>query len=435
MRLLFVHQYLGALGGAETDILLTASKLRHRRHEVNLLYVASTGKDEESWWRAFGKCVPAPPSHSSARQYLAAVLEKLRPEAIYLNSLTRLDLLEGLIASGLPIIRRVHDHQMYCMRGYKYNYFTRAICTRPASGHCVFPCLAFVGRNPGGRFPLRWVSYADKKKEIQLNRQCRRFIVYSQHQKSELVRNGFDAAKIDIHVPIRCWGASGPVSPLSSRNLILFAGQIIRGKGVDLLLRALPRIQVPFECAIVGEGNHRPYCERLCERLGLGDRVKFHGFVPRQQIHEYFLQASLLAITSVWPEPFALVGQEAARYGLPVVAFDSGGITEWLHDGENGFVVPWMDTRRLAERIEQLLRDKELARALGQRGMEKVNHHYDASRQISSLEQIFRQVLQDSSSALPAPATPANPAKAGAEGVPQFAGSDPHDPEGGASYG
>lgn len=434
MRLLFVHQYLGALGGAETDVLLTAGKLRHRRHEVNLLHVESTGADEQNWWRAFGRCLPAPASGPSARPHLAALLEKLRPEVIYLNSLSRLDLLEGLVESGLPIIRRVHDHQMYCMRGYKYNYFTRAICTRPASGRCLFPCLAFLGRNPAGGFPVRWVSYADKKKEIQLNRQCRRFIVYSQHQKTELVRNGFDAAKIDIHVPIRCWGAAGPVSPLDSRNLVLFAGQIIRGKGVDLLLRTLPRLRVPFQCAIVGDGNHRAYCERLCRRLGLGDRVKFHGFVPHQRIHEYFLQASVLVIPSVWPEPFALVGQEAARYGLPVVAFDSGGISEWLHDGENGFVVPWMDTRRLAERIEQVLRDKPLARALGQRGMEKVNHHYDAGRQISSLEEIFRQVRQDAGPAFPSPETPSLPPNAAPAGALHSAASDSIGQEGDDRY-
>ena len=55
-------------------------------------------------------------------------------------------------------------------------------------------------------------------------------------------------------------------------------------------------------------------------------------------------------------------------HGLPVVAFDAGGIREWLFDGENGFLVPWKDTDRFAERIEQLLRDKELARRLGRRG-------------------------------------------------------------------
>jgi len=77
---------------------------------------------------------------------------------------------------------------------------------------------------------------------------------------------------------------------------------------------------------------------------------------------------------------------------LPVVAFDAGGVREWLIDGETGYLVPWMDTDLFAARIEQLLANKELARSLGRRGLERVNHEYDAVRQIDSLEGMFRRV-------------------------------------------
>jgi glycosyltransferase involved in cell wall biosynthesis len=100
----------------------------------------------------------------------------------------------------------------------------------------------------------------------------------------------------------------------------------------------------------------------------LKDRVKFHGFVARDELKHFYQQASLLAVSSVWPEPFGLVGREAMCHALPVVGFDAGGIREWLFDGENGFLVPWMDTDAFAARMEQLLRDKELARKLGRAG-------------------------------------------------------------------
>jgi glycosyltransferase involved in cell wall biosynthesis len=277
---------------------------------------------------------------------------------------------------------------MYCLRGYKYNYFTRAICTKPTGLHCIFPCLAFIGRNPGGRLPLKWASYTAKQQEIQLNRQCQAFVVYSGSQKQEMVRNGFNPERIHVHVPVQCRG-SGPVSSFSERNLILFVGQIIRGKGVDLLVRSLAKLQTPFEAVILGDGNHRGHCERLSRRLGLAGKVRFAGFVPSDQLRNYFLEATCLVVSSVWPEPFGLVGPEAMLHGLPVVAFDSGGIREWLLDGENGFLVPWMDTNRLSARIEQLLLDKSLARRLGRRGMELVNQVYDADLQIDLLEQVL----------------------------------------------
>src|SRR5258706_15327952 len=289
----------------------------------------------------------------------------------------------------------VHDHAMYCMRGHKTNIFTRNICARPASLYCIFPCGASLSRNRQGKLPVAWVSYAAKRKEIRLNQQCERMVVYSEYCKEELIRNGFEAGKIHIHVPIDCWGAGGPVSSFSDRNRLLFVGQIIRGKGVDLLLKSLAQVKAPFECLILGEGSHRAYCERLSAELGLQDRVKFGGYVPRQQLKDFYLDSSAFLVSSVWPEPFGLVGPEAMRYGLPVVAFDAGGIREWLTDGENGFLVPRMDTRRFAISIDELLSDKQLARKMGLRGMERVNEIYDCARQVDTLENLFLRVIEE----------------------------------------
>jgi glycosyltransferase involved in cell wall biosynthesis len=391
MNLLFVHQNLGAHGGAEANILLTATELKSRGHKVALLHASSTGRSEAGWRAVFSECFQLP--GKNVLPFVDSVLEEFVPNVIYLHNLADLELIESLLLSGVPVARMVHDHAMYCMRGYKYNYFTRAICTRPASLACVFPCLACVTKNPDrSGLPVKWTSYADKRKEIVLNRQCQRLVVYSRYSRNELIGNGFDPVKIHIHVPIRCWGAKGPVSSFSDRNLILFAGQIIRGKGVDLLLKALARIRTPFECLILGDGNHKSYCQKLCAKLGLNDRVQFRGFIPQEELQQYYLDASVFAVSSVWPEPFGMVGPEAMRYGLPVVAFDAGAIQEWLIDGENGFLVPWMDIDAFAARTEELLSNKSLARQMGRNGLERVNQQYDSVRQIDGLENLFREM-------------------------------------------
>ena len=395
MKILFVHQYLGAMGGAETDILLEAASLQERGHEVALLYASGTGRSENVWEQAFSQ------RHSlagaSVREETCAAIKAFAPDLIYFHSLPDLAVLEACLNSTPPVVRRVHDHRMYCMRGGKYNYFTRAVCTRPASWRCVIPCLGFIGKNKDGALPIRWVSYQAKLKEIRLNRQCDCMVVYSNHQKEELVRNGFEPARIEVHAPIH---GSGKVSESESprqQNRVLFVGQVIRGKGVDLLLRALAKVRAPFEAQILGDGNHRPYCERLCVRLGLKERVQFHGFISADGLKKYYQEASLLAVSSVWPEPFGLVGQEAMLHGLPVVAFDAGGIREWLLDGENGFLVPWKDTDIFAARIEQLLRNKDLAQRLGARGRELLSQQQDMSRADCPLDQLLRRVVTQGS--------------------------------------
>ena len=116
-------------------------------------------------------------------------------------------------------------------------------------------------------------------------------------------------------------------------------------------------------------------------------------------MRQYYLEASVLAMPSVWPEPFGMAGPEAMRYGLPVVAFDAGGIKEWLHDGHNGFLAPWMDTSAFAARLQILLANKGLARTLGQNGMASVNRAYDSRSQAGRLEQLFRETLKEGPSA------------------------------------
>jgi glycosyltransferase involved in cell wall biosynthesis len=281
------------------------------------------------------------------------------------------------------------------MRSYKYNFFTRRICTRPATPYCIFPCLASMVKNTAGGFPLKWVSYSEKKREIDLNRRFDRMVVVTTYMRDELLRNGFEAKRIEIHAPVPRMGDPGLRSTFSGRNLILYAGQIIRGKGVDVLLKSLAKVRSKFECVILGDGNHKAHCEALAVKLGLADRVVFKGFVPQEELKTYYRECSLVALSSVWPEPIATIGLEVMRYALPVVAFDAGGIKDWLLDGQNGFLVPWMDQRAFAARIDQLLNDKSLAKKMGENGLALVSEHYDFAQYIRDLESMFQKAIDE----------------------------------------
>ena len=219
-------------------------------------------------------------------------------------------------------------------------------------------------------------------------------VVVTTYMRDELLRNGFAPERIRIHAPVPRPGQAGISSTFSERNLIVYAGQIIRGKGVDVLLRALAKVKSNFECIILGDGNHREACEQLCRKLGLQDRVHFKGFVSQDELKNYYKECSLVALPSVWPEPIATIGLEVMRYGLPVVGFDAGGVKDWLFDGHNGFLVPWMDKDIFASRIDTLLADKGLARELGENGLKLVTERYDFEQYIGNLESLFAEVAR-----------------------------------------
>jgi glycosyltransferase involved in cell wall biosynthesis len=400
MRLLYIHERIGAFGGAEVNILLTAKAMLQLGHAVGLAHGSNgaPASADTDWSEVFGVRIDLGDYESIGAREVEEALEQFQPDVVVLHKFSNPSVLEALAVSDCPVVRIVHDHDLYCMRSYKYNYFSRKICTRAASPFCVFPCGASIGRSTGTRFPLRWISYGAKRQEIEINKRFHRMVVATEYMRDELLRNGFAEDRIEIHAPVPRATQLLEEPSFSTRNLIVFAGQIIRGKGVDVLLESLARVKSKFECVIIGDGRQRLDCERLSSRLGLEGRVRFTGFIPQAQVAAHYHDASVAVMSSVWPEPFGLTGLEAMRCGLPVVAFDAGGIREWLLDSENGFLVPWMDRDAFAARIDDLLLDKELARRLGYNGRRMADERFNFDAYIGSLESLFARAARHATS-------------------------------------
>jgi glycosyltransferase involved in cell wall biosynthesis len=87
-----------------------------------------------------------------------------------------------------------------------------------------------------------------------------------------------------------------------------------------------------------GDGPQRDEWQRLARRDGVA--AEFPGWLDSARRLSALSGATVLAVPSVWPEPFGLVGLEAAARGVPAVAFDTGGIRQWLHHQVSGLLVP-----------------------------------------------------------------------------------------------
>ncbi|SDS41362.1 glycosyltransferase family 4 protein [Opitutus sp. GAS368] len=399
MKLLFVHDRLGAQAGAESNLRHTAAELQRRGHMVALAHGPGTGQGEADWRLLFAERYDL--SAGDPVGTIGTALEMFRPDLVYLHNPPGLAVVEALAEVALPVVRMVHDHQLFCLRGCKYPAWSRRPCARALSPFCVFPCGGFVRRAASGDRSLEWASYAAKKRELELHREFYRLVVASEYMRAELRRNGFAPEQIEIHAPVPPPAvAAAPLPVFGPRNLIVYAGQIARGKGVDVLLESLAMVRWPFECVILGDGHHRAHCEELSRRLGLADRVRFLGYVPQAELAHYYREATLALVSSVWPEPFGAAGLEAMRCGLPVVAFDVGGISEWLLDGVNGLLVPWMNRTGFALGVEMLLADKALARRLGARGRVLAGERFDFDRYVSGLEALFARATAPDSEVL-----------------------------------
>jgi glycosyltransferase involved in cell wall biosynthesis len=125
------------------------------------------------------------------------------------------------------------------------------------------------------------------------------------------------------------------------QRVLLYCGRIAREKNMETLLRGVAvamREDPRATMWVVGDGPDRQACAETSRTLGIGDRVRFIGFVPRDQVDAYYAAADLFVFASV-TETQGLVVSEAMSYGLPAVVVQGGGASGAVVDGETGLLV------------------------------------------------------------------------------------------------
>lgn len=164
---------------------------------------------------------------------------------------------------------------------------------------------------------------------------------------------------------------------------LLFAGRLVERKGVHYLLDAMAAVRAsrPVRLRVVGDGPMRGDLEARAAALGLGDRVRFDGFVSNEELAERFAACDAFVLPAIVDakgdtEGLGVVLVEALSYGKPAIASAAGGIVDIVRDGETGVLVPPGDVGALARAIAELADDPARAHALGVRGAELVEREF-----------------------------------------------------------
>ncbi len=180
-----------------------------------------------------------------------------------------------------------------------------------------------------------------------------------------------------------------PVRFASGRRHVLFVGRLVEVKGVRYLIDAMEAVDADLH--IVGDGPEAADLRARAERFG--DRIVFLGSMPHEALAELYASADVCVFPSIHAsdgteEGFGLVIVEAMACGTPVVASRSGGIVDIVSDGVNGLLAEEKDSRSLADRINAVLSDPELAGRLRAAGLETARR-YD----YGALAERFARVL------------------------------------------
>lgn len=179
---------------------------------------------------------------------------------------------------------------------------------------------------------------------------------------------------------------------------IVFVGRHVERKGVNVLINAFNLVhgKIPHRLIVVGDGPERTVWENLAERLGLGPRVKFTGWISDTELSEQYRRCSFFVLPAVYDkhgdtEGLGVVMIEAMSYGKPVIASNVGGITDVVEHGVNGLLVPSGDASALAEAMMQLADNEKLRQMLGKNAKRSVDARFNWNRIIDNLIALYEK--------------------------------------------
>ncbi|SRR5579875_39 len=340
-------------------------------------------------------------------QAAISALRNWRPDIIYAHGLMD-PALEAATLGIAPGVFFAHSYRGTCISGAKTFKFP---AVRPCSRQFGWQCLMhFYPRRCGGLNPITMLNdFRLQSRRLSMLRSYCAIATASEYMREEYLRHGFASETVTvIPLPIEPSMECHVHEPNREQGLpfkLLFVGRMEALKGGLVLLDALPMvcgtIKRPIQMTFVGDGRERSRWAAKAARITANEpalKIEFTGWQEGAKLNQIVCSSDLLVMPSLWPEPFGLVGPEAAVRGIPAVAFNVGGISDWLFDGVNGRLAPGdpPTAHGLAQVLIECLRF-EVHDRLRQGGLE-LAQRFNIANHISQVVELFDKV----SGALPA---------------------------------
>ncbi len=394
MKILLLHDYGTATGGAELQILALRQNLRDRGHDARLFSSRSSlvpGSPVLSDYTCFGTnslCFQFLSNTVNPSAYLSLrhVLKEFQPDVVHVRMfLWQLSPLILPLLKDVPCLYQTAVYKAICPVGTKL-LPDGSPCNDPPGRACLRHGCLMV--------PQTWPVFMLQQKLWQRWRNAFNLVVALSHaMKSILEAAGIEPIEV-VHngVPSR------PMRPsLSDPPTVAYAGRLAPEKGVGVLLRAFARAKTLIPKArlvIAGQGFEELNLRTLATELGVSDSVVWLGHLPRQEMEKHFDSAWVQVVPSLWAEPFGNVTTEAMMRGTAVIASNVGAQPEIVSDGTTGFLVPPNDVDALTKALQRLLLNPTLAEQMARAGRERALTYFSEDKCTERFLEIYQQICQ-----------------------------------------
>ena len=180
----------------------------------------------------------------------------------------------------------------------------------------------------------------------------------------------------------------------SDDTLLIYVGRLHPIKGVRFLIEAmniLKNNEIEIKLIIVGDGHHKRDLEMLIKNLELKNQVEFKGWIPHEIIPEYMAASDIFILPSL-TEGFPNVCLEAMASGLPIITTKIDGMSEIIEDGKNGYLVSPKNPFQIAERLKDLIHNKNLRKKFAKENKLKVKE-YEFNSIVNDIETVYLDIF------------------------------------------
>jgi len=435
MRIGFVIDYFKphTIGGAERSTAELAQALVEHGHDVTVLtpnYGASPEEDDKGvrirryWFPrriepgqvASAFWIKNPLYYWMSSKAIARISRALQIEILHAqNTFVQIATYRAARQLKVPCVATLRDLGSLCPLGHlcSVGYDPDHLCSKSFL-RCAreFARCYYSGARLGFRIRFLFDSLSKQLDLLWRQRILRRYsrIVFVSHGlKEEYLRHGFRAQPerlaVAYNLPPSPPTASSKVGPLPAEwrlpemaPIVTYAGKLSLGKGVHILLEAIPRvIQQRPDVVFVLAGRPTPQVKIPPTIPSRSIRVL--GHIPSQRVHALLQRSSLFVLPSIWPEPLSSAVLEALAFDVPVIATRCGGTPEQIVEGENGLLVERGDPIALANTILSTLADRDRLRRMSEGCRTVLRERFDPDKIVGEMVAIYSSAISQNTEA------------------------------------
>lgn len=229
-------------------------------------------------------------------------------------------------------------------------------------------------------------------------------VVVSHALEEALINNGFKNVEV-IHngIDVSIWTRPNGVDEYK-KNLgieeqaVLFGGRLSGPKGARKLIEALSLVvkTIP-DAQLLVVGKKDAYAEKMlvyAQELDVGKNIIFTGWLTGEHVRRAYYSATVVAVPSLYLDPFPTMNLEAMACRKPVIATCLGGSKEVTVDGETGYIVNPYNVQTMAEKLAELLTDKEKNTRFGESGYTRMVSVFSLAEQAQKYEKLFMPTVR-----------------------------------------